>query len=96
MLFNFLGPHLASGNSNVTRILAQLSGQFAGNGEATASARGLGSLSASVQREGNVLAYIDGFRSMLWFAIAALACIPLIGSASAEPFTPEAKQQECL
>jgi hypothetical protein len=65
MLFNFLGPHLASGNSNVTRVLAQLSGQFAGNGEATASARGAGFAfrigSTRRQRSRRIEKYFQGF-----------------------------------
>ena len=36
---NYLGEHIAGGTADVTHILAQLSGQFASHGAATASAR---------------------------------------------------------
>lgn len=84
---NYLGQHIAGGNADVTYILAQFSGRFAGHGAATALARGA-SLSALVQREATVLAYIDGFWLTLWFAIAALAVVAFIGVAPAGPFTP--------
>jgi len=38
---------------------------FAGHGAATALARAVGTLAARVQREANVLAYIDGFLAVL-------------------------------
>jgi DHA2 family multidrug resistance protein len=68
---NYLGQHIAAGNADVTYILALLSGRFASHGAATASVRGVVSLSAFVQREATVLAYIDWLT--LWFAIAATA-----------------------
>jgi MFS transporter, DHA2 family, multidrug resistance protein len=49
----------------------------------------LGSLSAIVQREANTLAYIDGFWLTVWFAIAALDTVALIGKAPVGPFTPK-------
>lgn len=49
----------------------------------------MGSLSALVQRESNVLAYIDGFWLCFWLAIAALAFTALITRAPPGPFTPE-------
>jgi DHA2 family multidrug resistance protein len=48
----------------------------------------LGSLSAIVQREANTLAYIDGFWLTVWFAIAGLVLVALIGRSPAGPFTP--------
>jgi DHA2 family multidrug resistance protein len=48
----------------------------------------LGSLSALVQRESNVLAYIDGFWLTVWLAIAALGFVALITRAPPGPFTP--------
>jgi MFS transporter, DHA2 family, multidrug resistance protein len=85
---NFLGQHLENGSSDVTRILKQLSDYFAGHGAATASARALGTLSARVQREANVLAYIDGFWLTFWLAIAALGFVVLITRAPPGPLTP--------
>ena len=86
---NLLGQHIVNGSVDVNHILAQLSGRFASHGAALAPARGLGSLSAIVQREANTLAYIDGFWLTVWFAIAALGTVALIGKAPAGPFTPK-------
>jgi DHA2 family multidrug resistance protein len=86
---NFLGQHVVNGSVDVNHILAQLSGLFASHGAAVAPARALGSLSATVQREANTLAYIDGFWLTVWFAIAALALVALIGRAPQGPFTPK-------
>src|ERR1700675_343398 len=56
---NFIGQHLESGSAGVARMLKQLSDHFAGHGAATAPARAIGSLSALVAREANVLADIE-------------------------------------
>jgi MFS transporter, DHA2 family, multidrug resistance protein len=85
---NFLGQHLANGSADVARVLKQLSESFASHGAATAPARALGSLSALVQRESNVLAYIDGFWLTFWIAIVALGFVILITRAPPGPFTP--------
>src|ERR1700716_1155070 len=85
---NFIGQHLANGSADVVRFLRQLSNNFASHGVATAPARALGSLSALVQRESNVLAYIDGFWLTFWLAIAALGVVTLMPRAPPGPFTP--------
>jgi MFS transporter, DHA2 family, multidrug resistance protein len=85
---NFLGQHLESGSADVTRILRQLSDSFASHGAATAPARALGTLSALVQRESNVLAYLDGFWLTFWLAMIALGFVALITRAPPGPFTP--------
>jgi DHA2 family multidrug resistance protein len=85
---NYLGQHLDNGRDNVVRILKQLADLFASHGTAIAPARAVGSLSAIVQREANVLAYIDGFWLTFWLAIAALGCVALITRAPPGPFTP--------
>jgi DHA2 family multidrug resistance protein len=85
---NFLGQHLANGSDNVARMLKRLSDGFASHGAATAPARALGSLSALVQRESNVLAYIDGFWLTFWLAIVALGFVTLLTRAPPGPFTP--------
>ena len=87
---NFIGQHIVNGSVDVNHILAQLSGRFASHGAAVAPARALGALSATVQREANTLAYIDGFWLTVWFAIAGLALVALIGRAPQGPFTPTA------
>ena len=56
--------------------------------EEIASARALGTLSARVAREANVLAYIDGFWLCFWLAIAALAFVAAITRAPPGPLTP--------
>jgi DHA2 family multidrug resistance protein len=85
---NFLGQHLADGSANVDRVLKGLSDSFVGHGAATAPARALGTLSALVQRESNVLAYIDGFWLTFWIAIAALGFVILMTRAPPGPFAP--------
>jgi DHA2 family multidrug resistance protein len=85
---NYLGQHLANGSADVARILKQLSESFASHGVGTAPARALGSLSALVQRESNVLAYIDGFWLTFWLAIIALGLVIPITRAPPGPFTP--------
>ena len=53
-----------------------------------ALARAVGTLAARVQREANVLAYIDGFWLCFWLAMAALFFVALITRAPPGPFTP--------
>jgi MFS transporter, DHA2 family, multidrug resistance protein len=86
---NFLGLHVENGSVDVTRMLQRLTEGFAGHGASTAAARALGTLSAEVQREANVLAYIDGFWLCFWLAMVGLACVSLITRAPPGPFTPE-------
>jgi DHA2 family multidrug resistance protein len=85
---NFIGQHLESGSAGVARMLKQLSDHFAGHGATTAPARAIGSLSALVARESNVLAYIDGFWLTFWIAILALGVVAFITRAPPGPFTP--------
>ncbi len=86
---NFLGQHVENGAADVTQRLNQLSSFFAGHGVSLAPARALGTLAALVQREANVLAYIDGFWLCFWLAIAGLLVISLMTRAPSGPFTPE-------
>jgi MFS transporter, DHA2 family, multidrug resistance protein len=85
---NFIGQHLENGRDNVVQMLKHLSDSFASHGAATAPARALGSLAALVQREANVLAYIDGFWLTFWLAMIALGFVALITRAPPGPFTP--------
>jgi MFS transporter, DHA2 family, multidrug resistance protein len=85
---NFLGLHVENGSIDVTRVLKQLADGFASHGAASASARALGTLSATVAREANTLAYIDGFWLCFWLAISALFCVALMTRAPPGPFTP--------
>jgi len=86
---NYLGLHVENGSFDVTRLLKQLGDYFASHGAGAAPARALGTLSALVQREANVLAYIDGFWLCFWLAMAALFSVALITRAPPGPFTPE-------
>jgi DHA2 family multidrug resistance protein len=85
---NYLGLHIQNGTFDVTRLLKQLGDYFSSHGAGAASARALGTLSARVQREANVLAYIDGFWLCFWLAMAALFFVALITRAPPGPFTP--------
>jgi DHA2 family multidrug resistance protein len=85
---NYLGQHLQSGAENVTRMLKQLADSFASHGAAVAPARATGTLAALVQRESNVLAYIDGFWLTFWLAMIALGFVALMTGAPPGPFAP--------
>ncbi len=85
---NFIGQHVASGSADVVLALKRLSGNFVGHGEATAPARALASLASIVQREANVLAYIDGFWLTFWFAILGLVLVIPMTRAPKGPLTP--------
>jgi MFS transporter, DHA2 family, multidrug resistance protein len=85
---NYIGQHVANGSANVVQILKQLSNSFASHGAAIAPERALGWLSALVQREANVLAYIDGFWLTFWLAMIALGFVALMTRAPPGPFTP--------
>ncbi len=85
---NYLGQHVAEGGAHVVQILKQLGNIFAGYGPGAAQGRALGTLAALVQREANVLAYIDGFWLTFWLAIIALGFVALMTRAPPGPFTP--------
>jgi DHA2 family multidrug resistance protein len=84
----YLGLNIQSGDPDVMRVLQRLTGYFAGHGTGQAQARAVGTLAAQVQREANVLAYIDGFWLCFWLAIVALVLVALITRAPPGPFTP--------
>jgi DHA2 family multidrug resistance protein len=86
---NFLGQHVETGDFDVTRLLQQLTEGFASHGASAAPARALGTLAALVQREANVLAYIDGFWLCFWLAMAGLVVVSLTTRAPPGPFAPE-------
>jgi DHA2 family multidrug resistance protein len=86
---NLLGQHVDIGGFDVTHSLAKMTDYFASHGDGTASARAAATLAALVQRESNVLAYIDGFWLTVWLAIAGLAFTACIGVAPSGPFTPK-------
>ncbi|OAF00782.1 arabinose ABC transporter permease [Bradyrhizobium centrolobii] len=85
----YLGQHIITGDVDVVRMLKQLADHFAAHGAGAAQARAVGTLASFVQREANVLAYIDGFWLCFWLAMTALGFIALITRAPPGPFTPE-------
>ncbi len=86
---NYLGQHVESGSLAVTRTLRRLTESFSGDGVGTAQARAVGTLAARVQREANVLAYIDGFWLCFWLAIVALFVVAFITRSPPGPFAPK-------
>jgi DHA2 family multidrug resistance protein len=86
---SFIGQHVENGGADVTLVLEQLRKVFESHGVSFAPQRALGTLAALVQREANVLAYIDGFELCLWLAIAALFTISLMTRAPKGAFTPD-------
>ena len=85
----YLGLHVESGSADVTQVLKGFSNYFAGDDAGSAAARAIGLLASLVQREANVLAYIDGFRLCFWFSIAGLFVVACMTRAPAGPFTLE-------
>lgn len=88
---NLLGQHVTHAKDQVQDLLTKLSEYFASYGTGTAAARSVGKLAAIVQREANVLAYIDGFWLTFVFAIVALLVTALITKAPPGPFSPKAR-----
>src|SRR4030081_284977 len=70
------------------RCTAGRSHRIATRNPAPFPARAVGTLAARVQREANVLAYIDGFWLSFWLAMVALFFVALIRRAPPGPFTP--------
>ncbi|QPF84892.1 MFS transporter [Bradyrhizobium genosp. L] len=84
----YLGLHVQSGDVDVRQLLQRLADEFSGRGMGAAMGRAVGTLAARVQREANVLAYIDGFWLCFWVAIVALVLVALIGRAPPGPLSP--------
>ncbi|AMA54924.1 MFS transporter [Bradyrhizobium sp. CCGE-LA001] len=84
----YLGQNLNVGDADVMQRLKQLADHFAAHGTGSAQARAVGTLAGVVQREANVLAYIDGFWLCFWLAMAALVVLALVTRAPTGPFTP--------
>ena len=86
---NFLGQHIENGGGDVVRALRQLTDSFVNHGASLAPARATGMLAALVQREANVLAYIDAFWLCFCFAVATLLLVGFMTRAPQGPFCPE-------
>jgi MFS transporter, DHA2 family, multidrug resistance protein len=84
----YIGPHVQSGDPDVMRVLQALTNHFTSYGAGSAQDRAISTLAAEVQREANVLAYIDGFWLCFYFAIAGLALTALLTAAPRGPLSP--------
>lgn len=86
---NLLGQHVLAGDARAATTQALLANRFASHGAGSASARGIGTLASLVQREANVLSYIDAFRLTFWVALAGMIAVSLMTAAPPGPFTPK-------
>ncbi len=89
---NLLGLHVTVGDPETSQRLAGLRGGFASHGIGTAPGRGLASLNGVVQREANVLAFIDAFWLTFWAAVLGLLVVMLMTAAPPGPLTPKRKE----
>ena len=80
---NLLGLHINRGSAQVVQSIAERTAVFLPHDGVLARARALASLVGSVQREANVLAYIDGFT--LTFVVALLG---ILAAAAMRPAPP--------
>ncbi|WP_027687755.1 MFS transporter [Rhizobium leguminosarum] len=84
---NLIGLHVTGTTPRWNSMLASLgSGSSSGLTSADAK-RGLGVLASTVQREANVLAYIDGFWLTFAAAVAGLLVVSLMAPSPAHPLT---------
>jgi DHA2 family multidrug resistance protein len=88
---NWLGKSVENGDVVVANMLRQLSMRLADHGASIAPERALGTLAKLVQREANVLSYIDGFWLTFAAAILALFVLALIGPPPPGPLAPASK-----
>jgi DHA2 family multidrug resistance protein len=83
-----LGLHVTSGASDLSSTLTALgSGSGSSASQLDAARRGVGLLATIVQREANVLAYIDGFWIAFAAAIVGLCAVALMARAPPHPLT---------
>lgn len=87
---NLIGLHLGRGDADVMRHLAERTAAFVGDDAALARARAVASLAGSVQREANVLAFIDGFTLTFIVALCGIAIVALMQPAPPAPLTGKA------
>lgn len=85
---NYLGQHVQNGSVDVVHLLQRMTEGFSAHGAGAAVGRAVGTLAARVQREANVLSYIDGFWLCFWIAILALFLVALIKRAPEGPLSP--------
>ena len=90
---NLLGQHIRNGDATVAQAISSLASRFSGYDVALSYERALSTLAASVQRQANVLAYLDGFWLTFWVAIAGLAAVVLMKASPAGPFKPTSQRK---
>jgi DHA2 family multidrug resistance protein len=84
----YLVPHVQAGGPHATQVLQALVNHFTAHGTGSAEGRAISTLAAEVQREANVLAYIDGFWLCFYLAIAGLVLTALLTRAPKGPLSP--------
>lgn len=83
-----IGLHVTGTTPGWSSMIAQLgSGSTPGASQAEATKRGVGILATIVQREANVLAYIDGFWITFIAAVAGLIVVSLMKPSPSHPLT---------
>jgi DHA2 family multidrug resistance protein len=87
---NRLGQHVGQGNASVADRLQSLGAAFRPFDASLAQQRALATLSANVQKQANVLAYLDGFWLTFWAAILGLVAVALMKAFPPGPFAPRA------
>lgn len=90
---NLLGLHVPEGSPRVEDVLGRLTAGFSPSGTGEAAGRAMATLAQIVQREANVLSYIDGFWLTVWCAIAALVVLAGMTAAPPGPFVPQARKR---
>ncbi len=84
---NYLGLYIEAGGPDVMTAINAATTHFSARGVGEARSRAIAGIAARVQREANVLAYIDAFWLCFWAAIVALLLLALIGPPSKGPFS---------
>jgi DHA2 family multidrug resistance protein len=92
-----IGLHVTGSTPGWSSTLAQLgTGSGPGSTQGNTVTRGIGVLASLVQREANVLAYIDGFWITFWAAIAGLFVVSLMAPSPPHPLTKATLPQSSL
>jgi DHA2 family multidrug resistance protein len=84
---NLLGLHVARGDGDVLQSIAERMSRFMADDTASAKGHALSSMAATVQREANVLAYIDGFALTFVFAVLGILLAGAMRRAPPGPLT---------
>lgn len=90
---NLIGQHVESGESKVVETLNILTQKFQSFDSSLSYQRALSTLGSSVQKQANVLSYVDGFWLTFWAAIVGLIGVAFMIAPPPGPFTPKARPQ---